>query len=146
MMTCGLGLGALYFEMNLVKYCYLPGEISRTAHLLSQLKHSQAVMLSNQLSLVMEDHYCAALFSEITASNSSKSAILGIVKDIKGVCRSFPNVKFRKINRSANRIAHELAILGRNVLSKQVLLDSFPSCLLELIERECNNNNSSCVI
>ena len=56
MMSCGLGLGALYFEMSLVKSCYLPGGTSSTL-LLSQLKHWQALMLCNLLSLVMEGHY-----------------------------------------------------------------------------------------
>jgi hypothetical protein len=52
----------------------------------------------------------------------------------------FPDFKVTKVNRSGNRLAHELVALGRRELRGLLLLGSVPSCVAELTKKNCNPN------
>ena len=57
-----------------------------------------------------------------------------VFRDTKEVSR--PMSSSERLNDLANSIAHELAKVGRSLLSKQVLLGSTPACILELTMRD----------
>jgi hypothetical protein len=46
---------------------------------------------------------------------------------------------FPKVNHSGNVVSHALAKLGRNELSRKVLVGSIPLCMLDLANLDGNN-------
>ena len=67
-----------------------------------------------------------------------RSRYSNIVKEIKHATRMIPDVRFSKIGRECNRVAHELAQLARCTLHGVVWRENFPICISELLKLECN--------
>ena len=70
----------------------------------------------------------------------NRSRYSNIVKEIKHDTRMIPDVRFSKIGRECNRVAHELAQLARCTLHGVVWRENFPICISELLKLECNNS------
>jgi len=49
-----------------------------------------------------------------------------------------PDVRFSKIRRECNRVAHKLAQLASRTLHSVVWREKFSFCISELLELECN--------
>jgi hypothetical protein len=56
------------------------------------------------------------------------------------IARSCEDLIIRKIPRSDNAVAHALAAYSRTQMYPGVMNHSAPSCVLELVMRECNQN------
>jgi hypothetical protein len=65
---------------------------------------------------------------------------LSIISDIQHLVSWVPVLKFRKIDREQNNMAHELARFSRVNGSGGVLHSSAPTCVLELAMKDCNQN------
>ena len=92
-------------------------------------------MYSGQLHL---ENDCASVVSQIIGVGENKSAIAGIVADIRVLLESMQNLKVSKVNRTGNEAAHILARLGNSVLSGEGLIGSNPPYVDGVISRECN--------
>ena len=82
---------------------------------------------------------CASLVSELKEKVVSKSAISGIVQDIKLALDSFPKWTAMKVNHASNMVAHELAKLGRSARNGHVLMGAVPLNVVKLTELDCNS-------
>jgi hypothetical protein len=81
---------------------------------------------------------CSSLITELNGDASSKSAILGIVRDIRSLKENLPEYSLSNIRRSRNEVAHHLARLCRSTVTEGMMLGLAPPCVVSLIERECN--------
>jgi hypothetical protein len=79
----------------------------------------------------------AMVVQELKDKRSSKSAISGIIGDIKNLMSFFIDQNVCKINRSANCVAHNLASFGRREGSKGVLKNAVPPCVAESVQVDC---------
>jgi ribonuclease HI len=82
----------------------------------------------------------AILVNELRDAAPSRSIIAGTVRDIKNILMSMPDALVLKINRDGNKVADMLASLGCRESCECVLIGSAPSCLMELINFDCNQN------
>ena len=89
----------------------------------------------------MENDYSSLIF-KIMGSCSSKSAIYGVVKDIRNLLNTMQNYKVSKINRLRNQVAHYLAKFCRSAVRENVPPESAPPCVASLINHECNDISS----
>ena len=133
-MTCVLVPGALYILRNEHGDVLMSawGNIlhcpdAASARAIAGLNAMQSILSYYSAPLQLESDY-AAIVSELNFEINGKSSISSVVRDIKEVRRSLPNVKFRKVNRSGNGVAHELGRMGRGIFSKQMSLGSIPDC------------------
>jgi hypothetical protein len=102
------------------------------------IKHSISV---RNTKLIVESD-CANLIAKLGKPEDDMSHTLSIISNIQRLWSVFEDIKFTKIRREDSRVAHELARYSRVQRCNGVLLGSAPSCALELILNECNQNLS----
>jgi hypothetical protein len=81
---------------------------------------------------------CSSLITELLGEGSNKSAISGIVRDIRSLLENLPDYNFSKIHRSRIEVAHYLARLCHSNVTEGVMSGSAPPCVVSLIEHDCN--------
>jgi hypothetical protein len=67
---------------------------------------------------------CSSLITELKGDGSSKSAISGIVRDIRSLMENLLEYILSKIRRSGNEVAHHLARLCRSTVTEGMMLGS----------------------
>jgi hypothetical protein len=60
-----------------------------------------------------------------------------VMSDIKDLLSMLPGYEVQKVNRAGNYVAHDITSFCKNVGYGGVLLDSFPSCVLERVNGDC---------
>ena len=76
------------------------------------------------------------LFRSVLKSQvQDKSAIAGLIKEMKEVPSFTPCYAISKVDRANNSVAHELAKLGRSICGP-VILDSAPPCVVGLVDHD----------
>ena len=68
----------------------------------------------------------AALIRDLNDRSESRSAVQNTVKEINNLLKLLSEVTFSKMNRSANKDAHELAKLGSSVVGVSCMFGSVP--------------------
>jgi hypothetical protein len=87
----------------------------------------------------------ASVINELASQDNSRSELSFIIKDAKNLLRWFPGFTVKKVHRSGNSAAHELAKYARNMNCDSTSCNSVPSCVLDIVLAECNsacNSNS----
>jgi hypothetical protein len=100
------------------------------------VKHAISV---NNSKLVVECD-CSNLVAKLCREVNDRSQVASIILDIQRLCTLFDEIKFMRIKRVDNRVAHELARFSRVENYNGVMIGSAPSCTLDLILKDCNHN------
>lgn len=75
--------------------------------------------------------------SELNYLSDSRSQVCFIVSEAKDMLKMLQDYKIQKVNRAANKVAHELASFGRSEWSDGVLVGSAPPCALVAAQKDC---------
>jgi ribonuclease HI len=102
--------------------------------------HAVKIILTTYAGPLHIENDCAALISELNGIGGSRSAIRDTTKDIRNILSALPDVTISKINRSANKVAHELAKLGSSGVCVSFMIGSAPPCVEDLVNQECNES------
>ena len=122
-------------EMSTERLCYQPG--AECAEAIAGYESVKCII--PRYGPVHLENDCASLVSELKEKVVSKSAISGIVQDIKLALGTLPEWTATKVNRASNRAAHELAKLGRNARNGHVSIGYVPLNVVRLTEHYCNS-------
>jgi hypothetical protein len=76
---------------------------------------------------------CSKAIAENFFDRSSYWCIYG---EIKELLRFYPDIFIRKVDHECNKVAHNLAQLGKRE-SSRVLRESAPTCVLTVIANDC---------
>jgi hypothetical protein len=79
---------------------------------------------------------CAAVINALKSHVQDKSAISGLICEMKELLSITPRFEVSRVDRANNLVAHELAKLGRSK-DEKVLFESVPPCVVGLIKRDC---------
>ncbi|KAK1692255.1 hypothetical protein QYE76_008952 [Lolium multiflorum] len=100
--------------------------------------HSIRTILPVYAGPIHMENDCSSLIKELLGEGSSKSAISGIVRDIRSLLENLLDYNFSRIHRSRNEVAHHLARLCHSNVTEGVMLGLAPPCVVSLIEHDCN--------
>jgi hypothetical protein len=79
----------------------------------------------------------ANVIKELKMKDRSNSQLAFVISYTKDLLSLLPGYKVQKVNRAGNFVAHDIASFCKNVGYGGVLLDSFPSCVLERVNMDC---------
>jgi ribonuclease HI len=80
---------------------------------------------------------CATVINALKSHVQDKSAISGLIREMKELLSFTPRFEVSRVDRTNNLVAHELAKIGRSE-DERVLFESVPPCVVGLINRDCN--------
>jgi hypothetical protein len=123
---------ALFCEWRHIPYCSSAEE----AEALACLSGLKCLAVRTYPGILGTD--CLRVFNAINSASPDRSPSWGIYMEIKDLLRFNPEFTVQKVDRSCNRVAHELAQLGKRE-SCGFLDGSAPSCVLDLIAFDCKN-------
>ena len=90
-------------------------------------------------SIILETD-CAFVRSFLANENLDRSPLVDLKKEALSILTMLKNFKIAKINRQANKVAHEIAKFSFINKSDGILLNSVPSCVVNFVMNDCNNN------
>jgi ribonuclease HI len=81
---------------------------------------------------------CARVVAVLSSTDEDRSAHWSLFQEARGLMNMLLEFKVGKVARVSNRVAHELAQLGKRECG--VLHGAVPPCVLGPLLRDCNNN------
>jgi ribonuclease HI len=81
---------------------------------------------------------CQRVLQAVNYTIPDRSLSWSIYMEIKDLLRTNPLLELSKVDRCSNQVAHQLAQLGKRE-SSGVLSESTPSCVSELIAKDCKH-------
>lgn len=98
------------------------------------------VAMNLDLGNLIFETYCNSLIKIFDPGSVDRSPASFMAKYFHRLKHEHIAVKFLYVNRLANGVAHNLAQWGRREWSDGVLFDQVPTCMLELVEHDCNKS------
>ena len=89
-------------------------------------------------SIILETD-CAFVRSFLANENLDRSLLVDLKKEALSILTMLKNFKIAKINRQANKVAHEIAKFSFINKSDGILLNSVPPCVANFVMNDCNN-------
>ena len=80
---------------------------------------------------------CATVVTALHAKVKNMSTLWSVLSEAQAIMQGRPDVEVRKINWSSNKVAHNLAQLGKSECG--VLDEAGPSCVAALLFEDCIN-------
>ena len=71
--------------------------------------------------------------------NLDRSSLIDLKKEALSISKMLKNFKIAKINRNANKVAHEIAKFSFIGKSDGILLNNVPPCVANFVMNDCNN-------
>ena len=82
---------------------------------------------------------CVFVRSFLANENLDRSLLVDLKKEALSILTMLKNFKIAKINRQANKVAHEIAKFSFINKSDGILLNSVPPCVANFVMNDCNN-------
>jgi hypothetical protein len=101
------------------------------------------IAIANSNSNLIIEIDCAAIVDCFKQTSWNRSEVCLIVKEFNLLKPPDRQVIISKIQRSCNKVAHNLCQLSRSVLCGGVLQGTLPTCALKAALEDCNQHNVS---
>ena len=82
---------------------------------------------------------CSIVASFLSNQTIDRSLLVDIKKEAIGVSKFIENLKIVKIDRQANKVAHEIAKFSFDSRSDGMLCNSVPPCVANYVTNDCKN-------
>ena len=80
---------------------------------------------------------CARVVQALSSKSVDRSEISFIVAEGKELSQLLMELKIVKVSRDCNKVTNELAVLARRNTHSAVWLDQAPTCVIDLINSDC---------
>ena len=94
--------------------------------------------ISLQKPIILETD-CSFVVSLLANDLLDRSNLVDLKREALSIARMMASLKIIKINRSANRVAHEIAKFCFNNKSDGILINSVPPCVAKVVTDDCTN-------
>jgi ribonuclease HI len=101
----------------------------------------EGVKLAAQWSLLLTilESDCSTVINFLMSPDVQRSQSAFTISETRQAAEGLPSIKFKHVGREQNRVAHELAQLGRRLSHNAVWNDRGPVCVEQLVAQECNH-------